>query len=82
MNLQEQLDAMKARFESEFPPATVAIMHRATEEIRDSGLLESTLKIGQKAPDFALPNANGEIIASKELLAKGPLVVAFFRGVW
>ncbi len=82
MNLQEQLNDMKARFESEFPPAAVATMHRATQELRDSGLLESLLKIGQKAPDLALPNANGEIIVSKELLAKGPLVVAFYRGVW
>ena len=82
MNLQEQLNSMRARYDSEFPPVTVAIMHRATQEIRDSGLLESTLKIGQKAPDFALPNATGEIVSSKELLAKGPLVVAFYRGLW
>ncbi|MGB6068504.1 MAG: hypothetical protein WBG50_27165 [Desulfomonilaceae bacterium] len=82
MNLQEHLNVIKGRFESTVPPATVAIMHQATEEIRDSGILENTLKVGQKAPEFALPNADGVIIASKELLAKGPLVVAFYRGVW
>jgi hypothetical protein len=82
MNLQEHLDAMKSRFESTFAPESVAIMHRSTEEIRNSGLLECTLKVGQQAPAFDLPNAKNEIVASKELLAKGPLVVAFFRGVW
>lgn len=82
MTLQEQLNSMKERFESTMPPETVAVMHRATEEIRNSGVLECTLKIGQEAPDFALPNLNDEIIASKDLLAKGPLVVAFFRGLW
>ncbi len=82
MNLQEQLNVIKRRFESSVPPATVAIMHHATEEIRNSGILDRTLKVGQKAPEFALPNVNGEIIASKELIARGPLVAAFYRGVW
>jgi hypothetical protein len=82
MNLQEELNYMRSRFETSLPHETVAIMHRATREIRDSGLLECTLCVGQEAPNFALPNTNGEIVASRELLAKGPLVVAFFRGVW
>jgi hypothetical protein len=82
MNLQEQLDGMRSHFEATLPPESVAIMHRGTEVIRNSGLMECTLKVGQEAPDFALPNANGEILASKELLANGPLVIAFFRGVW
>jgi peroxiredoxin len=82
MTLQKKLSAMKARFEAGAPAETVAIMHRATEELRSSGLLERTLKAGDKAPDFTLPNERAEIIASADLLRNGPLVVAFFRGVW
>jgi peroxiredoxin len=82
MNLQEQLDGIRARFESTVPPATVTVMHRATEEIRNSGLAERILKVGQKAPEFALPNTNDKVISSRELIAKGPLAIAFFRGVW
>jgi peroxiredoxin len=40
------------------------------------------LKIGDKAPDFALPNAEGKLVVSDELLARGPLVINFFRGDW
>ena len=33
-------------------------------------------------PDFVLPNAEGELVFSDELLARGPLVICFFRGDW
>lgn len=33
-------------------------------------------------PDFLLPSAEGRLVGSAELLAKGPLVVTFFRGGW
>ena len=29
-----------------------------------------------------LAGADGEIVASRDLLAKGPLIVSFYRGVW
>ena len=87
MSLQEKLDEFKAKFESGGPPfhATpdvVATMHRATDEIRASGILDRVLKIGDSAPDFSLPNAEGETVTSQGLLAGGNLVVTFYRGVW
>jgi len=57
-------------------------MHRATEDPRCSGILEHVLKVGDKAPDFALPDGNGTIVSFKNLLARGPLIVSFYRGVW
>ena len=57
-------------------------MHRATDELMASGAAARALKAGDRAPDFALKDAKGREIASRELLAKGPLVVTFYRGVW
>ena len=37
---------------------------------------------GDPMPPFLLPNAEGELVASADLLARGPLVVSFFRGGW
>jgi hypothetical protein len=50
MSLQRELDAFKAAFESGGPPYNVSrerieIMHRATEELRRSGLAERALKV-------------------------------------
>lgn len=39
-------------------------------------------KPGDRMPAFLLPNAEGHLIASGELLSQGPLVVTFFRGGW
>jgi peroxiredoxin len=37
---------------------------------------------GDQMPPFLLPNAEGKLIDSDELLARGPLIVTFFRGGW
>lgn len=39
-------------------------------------------KPGDRMPAFLLPNAEGHLIDSGELLSQGPLVVTFFRGGW
>ncbi len=57
-------------------------MNRATDELRASGIMERALNVGGKLPGFSLPNANGEIVNSADLLKKGSLAVSFYRGVW
>lgn len=87
MTLQQKLDDFKAQFESgalPFKPSKSVIeaMHRATEELRQSGLPERALKSGARAPAFTLNNQDGNQVSSADLLAKGPLVITFFRGHW
>ena len=82
MALQDRLDALRAQFEAKAPKEVLEIMHRAVEDIRKSRLLATTLKVGDKAPDFALPNATGQLVSSRTLLQNGPLVVSFYRGKW
>ncbi|MGJ8716445.1 MAG: peroxiredoxin-like family protein [Maribacter stanieri] len=43
---------------------------------------KDAINIGQKAPDFELPNAEGKSIVLKSLLEKGPVVITFYRGNW
>jgi hypothetical protein len=82
MSLNEELNALRLRGESRRSADVVEKMHRAVDELRRSGALARVLKIGDKAPEFALPNAAEQVIDSKALLAKGPLVVTFYRGRW
>ncbi|MEZ7514243.1 peroxiredoxin-like family protein [Flavobacterium frigidarium] len=42
----------------------------------------NALKIGQQAIEFELPNQEGKAVALKDLIAKGPVVVTFYRGDW
>lgn len=87
MSLQEKLDAFKAQFDSggppyNVPPEAVAIMHRATDELRSSGITDRTLRVGDRAPDFVLPDYEGKLFDSQAARRTGPLVVSFYRGVW
>ena len=80
MALKEELKALKTRLEAGRPAETVATMHRAVDELRKSGALERMLMVGDRAPDFALPNAAEQVLDSRALLQRGPLVVSFYRG--
>jgi len=40
------------------------------------------LKLGDKAPSFTLPNQQGILVSLDNLLAKGPVIVTFYRGSW
>ncbi len=87
MTLQAKLDAFKADFEAGKPPynvphSVIETMHRATAELIASGAAARALKAGDKAPEFTLNDPDGQPVSSAELLAKGPLVVSFYRGVW
>lgn len=42
----------------------------------------NALDLNQIAPSFELPNQHGQSVQLTELLAKGPVVVAFYRGSW
>ena len=82
MSLQEKLDDIRKKFESTAPPEVLEIMHRSTDDLLESGIMEGVLKEGESLPAFSLPDHNGSLINSSELLSKGPLVISFYRGVW
>lgn len=87
MTLQAKLDAFKADFEAgkppyNVPPKIIETMRRATAELIASGAAGRALKAGDKAPAFTLKDPDGQPVSSADLLAKGPLVVSFYRGVW
>jgi hypothetical protein len=86
-NLQQRLDEFKKGFESGGPPynaphEVVEKMHRATAELKASGIEDRALKVGDRAPSFTLFNQDHVQVASADLLRQGPLVVSFFRGHW
>lgn len=82
MELAGKLSGKKREFETGAPPEKVAVMHRATDELRRSGIAARVLKSGDKAPAIELPNEGGESVSSAALLKKGPLAIHFYRGVW
>lgn len=40
------------------------------------------LNVGEKAPNFVLPNAFGDSISLSDCLKSGPVILKFYRGEW
>ena len=43
---------------------------------------KTVLKVGDKAPDFALPNGDGKTVSLADYTGRGPVVLVFYRGFW
>lgn len=82
MSLAEKLNEQKAALETNAPPDFVARIHAFTDRLRQSGQIERALKTGDRLPPFELPNQDGVVVRSQDLLARGPLVIDVFRGAW
>jgi peroxiredoxin len=82
MSLKAELDAFRSEFMTQVSPEIRDAMMRADMELAVSGIAQRVLKAGDHAPDFRLPDARGRYVRLKDVLAKGPVVVSFYRGGW
>lgn len=82
MNLQDKLNRLNESNKAKMPKEALEIMHRAMEGLKTSGILDRTVKIGQKAPDFTLLNTENQEVNLYTLLAKKPVVLSWYRGKW
>ena len=82
MTLQERLDAMREASKARIPGEAQVVMQRSLDELRASGIMERVVRVGHKASDFTLPNADGQPVHLADLVARGPVVLSFYRGRW
>lgn len=82
MTLQRQLDAKLAEVRTKMPVQAGQLITAGMAELAGMGLGLDLPDLGSPAPDFSLPNQIGDQIRQADLLANGPLVIAFYRGSW
>ncbi len=78
MSLGEQIEKFNASRTR--PPEVAAIVRKGIDDVRAAGV--AGLSIGERAPDFVLPNQRGETVRLGDRLSRGPVVLNFYRGVW
>lgn len=81
MSLQKRLDAMHESILAS-NPREAALFDQDTDHLIRGGLGSEAPGIGDPAPDFTLPDQLGRSVDAKELRARGPLVISFYRGSW
>ncbi len=82
MNLEEKLASIREGAVKRIPAEKRETMGKATRALRESGIMDRVIGIGDRLPEFALASREGRIVRSTDLLAEGPLVVTVFRGSW
>jgi hypothetical protein len=80
--LKDELEAIRAMARARLPGEAQALMQRSVDDLRVSGILDRVVKVGERAPDFTLPNTEGVPVSLAALLREGPVVISFFRGRW
>jgi hypothetical protein len=82
MSLEEKLATIREMAKTRQPPEVRAVIQKATEDLRASGIMDRVAKVGGPAPDFTLPNVAGQPVSLAALRARGPVVLSFYRGRW
>jgi peroxiredoxin len=82
MSFQDKLAALREKSKPEGDSANLAEMREAVAQLVTTEEKARPLRVGDIAPDFALPDANSVLIASADLLRRGPIIVTFYRGLW
>ncbi|MGC1784126.1 MAG: peroxiredoxin-like family protein [Acidobacteriaceae bacterium] len=81
MSIHQEAAQYKAKVQ-EMLGEKFSIIAGDMERVRAIGTIDAALKVGELAPDFTLPNAFGNPVSLSALLARGPVVVSFYRGEW
>ncbi len=80
--LRDELNEVSEKASKFFKEDGLTRVQKFIQDMKASDILDLALKKGDFAPDFALPDHEGNMVSSADLLTKGPLVVVFFRGNW
>ncbi len=82
MNLVQTLRDLNDRHRAALPPRDRVDFDDELDRLRMIRLVEEGLALGDHLPDFRLADSAGRQWTSHELLDRGPLVLALFRGGW
>lgn len=80
-SLEQQLRDLKAKVQQKTPEDFTRITGGEVQKLIDSQSIEG-LTTGFAAPDFILPDTQGNEVRLSEVLDKGPVVLSFYRGSW
>jgi peroxiredoxin len=77
VQLRSYVDSLRRIFPS-FSEAVDRLVHR----LENARAGASAPKVGERMPEFLLPDETGHLVSLTDLVSKGPAVVAFHRGHW
>ena len=80
--LARQIDQLNKELLSQLSQEIFEVFGQSIEELKTKNIEENSIKIGELMPEFSLINAYGKKISSTDILKKGKIILAFYRGSW
>jgi peroxiredoxin len=81
-SLSNQLAKYRAGWRERVPAERQVLMNRHVAHLEASGIARRAKQVGDDAPAIQLRDQNGNDFDVATLLAKGPVIVTFYRGGW
>jgi peroxiredoxin len=81
-SLTDTIAAFYAEMAKHAPPEVLRTAAAEMHKLADAGIATRALGVGAGAPDFSLPDAQGNVVTLASLLGQGSVVVSFYRGGW
>ena len=82
MSLTDEIADFEAEKRRTHDADVLELMDITTADLVASGIAERATGVGDTAPGFTLPDATGDDVHLADLLARGPVVLTFYRGGW
>jgi hypothetical protein len=82
MGLTEELNDLKQQIGKNVSRETLVEIGQFVKGLVQSGIENTSCGAGDKIPPFTLPNVAGRMVSSGDILANGPMVLSFYRGIW
>ena len=82
MSLKAECEAVINQFMNDLPEEVMGSLTGFIGRLVESGFANNAINVGDKAPDFSLPNVHGKQTKLSDLLADGPVVINYYRGGW
>ncbi len=82
MSLREEIQQQREQTLAKAPQDVIDVLMGITQDLKQTGIENKALGVGDKAIDFSLPNIQGEQVNLQQILNKGPVVLNIYRGGW
>ena len=82
MNLTQELTTYRNQFLATQSEEVIKVMAKATSDLINAKIEQQSLKVGDRVPNFKLPNAVENEVELRSILARGAVVISFYRGGW
>ncbi|AYZ13689.1 AhpC/TSA family protein [Chryseobacterium arthrosphaerae] len=80
--LAKQIEQLNQELSLQLPQEVINAFGKSVDDLKTKNMEDRCIQPGEKMPEFLLPNATGKIIDSNDILKKGKMILAFYRGSW